>query len=128
MKVIKIFRDVNIGKQHKGLYEIAYRHGVNLNKLLSTLVLFVNKAGTKVKCWAPNGVLSYLVLKTGTVNSDVIQEFAKAFDETGHLTFNQETLNEINSFRVEKALLSQPVRTIVRRRSGPTVSQIGARP
>lgn len=125
MKVVKIFTDVNMTKQHKGLFEIAKRNKVDLTKLNGTLILFINKARNKVKCWSPNGVLSYIKLNTGTVTTEVIQEFARAFDDNGLINFTTETAKRLNAEIVDDR--AAPIRASVLRKAYSDPSIYAAR-
>ncbi len=57
---IKAIFDVNLGKGHQGLSEIAASLGVKTDSLdRGQFVLFLNKAQTAVKVFASNNVVAY---------------------------------------------------------------------
>lgn len=91
MKLVHVFTAVHMGKNHKGLSEVAKNKGVNLNKLKKTeACIFISRNRMRMKCFTSNGVLSYILAKENRpLSMDAIQDFPKAFSPDGKLNYDK---------------------------------------
>lgn len=103
-KLVNAFLDVDMRCQHDGLAKIAKKHRVDVWSLSpGEHVVFINRAMDRIKMFSPNGVLSYLRLKSDQrIDLDTLKYIPEAYDGSKDLrvTYSQ-ALRKSLSKRVE---------------------------
>lgn len=59
MQIARVFFDVNMGRNFKGLLEIARKAGIKPAQERESFIVFINRAGTKFKVLMGNSYLVY---------------------------------------------------------------------
>lgn len=90
-KLLMIFDNVNMGRSHDGLTEIAKRWKVDPHQLQAgELLLFINRARDKIKVFAPNNVIAYYRAPKGTrVDMQALQYIPRAFTKSGKIDYDE---------------------------------------
>lgn len=134
MNIIQLFTEVNMGKQHNGLREIAKKGNINVDRLKhGEFVVFLNKKANAMKVWATSGVLGYMKT-TSRYSIDDVAMFVRAFDAPHSPHYTGHVKNRFNHAVIASKELEKPnmakagTRSFMIRRGRPTVAQMGQRP
>ena len=75
---------------HTALRTYTKKHGLDMAGLKTgEAVVFINRRKDKMKCYAWNGVLSYLKIEEPgrVIDLNAIEQFPRAFDAKGHVDY-----------------------------------------
>lgn len=97
-RVMQVFFNVNMAKQHGGLREIMAENGIDPDEIAPTqYVVFVNHRRDKVKLYAAKGVLAYVRLDGRELTMEALTEIPKAFRGSPNINANQTLLTAIET-------------------------------
>lgn len=79
--IIEVFLNVNMGRSHDGLGEIAKKNKIDVGSLEpGTYVVFINRAQNRAKIYAHGDVIAYWRAASGQkLNLETIQNIPRAF-------------------------------------------------
>jgi hypothetical protein len=79
-RLVRFFPEVNLRNGHEGLALIARDHRINVAQLQpGEYVVFLNKAQTALKMFAPGNVVAHLKMPYGKINPEVIALIPRFF-------------------------------------------------
>ena len=81
MRVIRLFTDVSMSNGHLGLAKLARNHRIQIDSLDKEFVVFLNKAQTSFKLYAPGNIICHY-RGTRKVDLRAIQHLPRVFN--GH--------------------------------------------
>jgi hypothetical protein len=84
-KLLRVFLDTNMQLGHKGLTDLAAKHGSSPRKLgPGEHIVFVNRRGNRMKIFSANNVISYKANDTNSpLELGTLQHFAECFGANG---------------------------------------------
>jgi hypothetical protein len=88
VRVVHIFKEVDMRCGHEGLRAHAKRSGVNVDNIDGVCV-FVSRSRMLMKTYSANGVLSYLRAKeySRPIDIDALAQFPLAFSKDGRVDY-----------------------------------------
>lgn len=83
-KILRVFLDTDMRKQHDGLFQVAADHKVNVKNLdPGEHVIFINSALNKIKIYSARGLLSYYRKDKGKIDLNLIEHIPESFNSFG---------------------------------------------
>ena len=106
-RIVSVIMNVNMGKSHDGLSELAKQFRVDPKKLEpGQYLVFINTAKNRIKVFTANSVIAYLRLERGQqLAMETIRLIPQAFRSTGTLDYDaalKEALLEIFRRRADR--------------------------